>query len=142
LYLTANCGFWLATLGGPGDAALQAANFLQNHLGDNGRLPSSLHTHWLAAGLWYGLNRRGPAEHVLGFLGRRLDDLSAGNLAWLILTLLGAGVPVGHALVASAASRLEREQALDGRWPSEDGPERDVHATLEALRALRLCGRF
>ncbi len=62
-----------------------------------------------------------PASaRAVAFLTRRqraggnweVDDSSAGNLTWLILTLLGAGVPVGRALVSSAASRLEQEQAL------------------------------
>ena len=40
------------------------------------------------------------------------------------------------------APALVPAQSPDGRWPSEDGPERDAHSTLEALRALRLCGRW
>jgi tagatose 1,6-diphosphate aldolase len=37
---------------------------------------------------------------------------------------------------------LEQRQSPDGRWASEDGTEWDVHSTLEALWALRLCGRI
>jgi hypothetical protein len=43
--------------------------------------------------------------------------------------------------MAQAAALLARRQEADGRWPSEDGPARDVHATVEALRALRPGGR-
>ncbi len=61
---------------------------------------------------------------------------------WLINSLRAAGVPASHRLVDTAACLLERCQQEDGRWPSEDGPDRDVHSTLEAMRALRLCGRW
>ncbi len=58
----------------------------------------------------------------------------------MLIALRSAGVPAGHAPLQRAASLLAEGQAPDGRWPSEDGAARDVHATLEALRALRLCG--
>jgi len=57
-------------------------------------------------------------------------------------TLLLAGVPSDHPLLEHAASRLGQQQEQDGRWPSEDGPARDVHTTLEAMRVLRFCSRF
>jgi hypothetical protein len=38
LYLTANCGFWMATLAGSEDGK-QAADYLQTHLTVSGRLP-------------------------------------------------------------------------------------------------------
>jgi hypothetical protein len=142
LYLTANCGFWLAILDRTDDAALRTAGYLRTHIDRDGHLPGFPHTHWLAGGLWYRLNWRESAERVLSYLSRRLYDLPASNLAWLITTLLDARVPASHTVVDTAASLLEQCQDHDGRWPSEDGSEWDVHATLEALRALRLCGRF
>lgn len=42
--------------------------------------------------------------------------------------------------MAQAAALLARRQEADGRWSSEDGPARDVHATLVALRAPRRGG--
>lgn len=142
LYLTANCGFWMAMLDGPGESALRAADFLQTHLSEDGRLPAFLHAHWLAGGLWYRVSRYEPAERVFRHLDSRLSDLAIGNLAWLITTLCVAGVPAGHRLVGTAAELLVQNQGLDGRWPSEDGPDQDVHSTLESMHALRLCGRF
>jgi len=141
LYLTANCGFWLAMLGEQGSAN-RAAAYLQARLDEKGHMPSFPHTHWLAAGLWYRLNWQEPAERIARHLGRQLAELAASNLAWLIITLRCAGVPARHTLVDQAASLLEQSQHQDGRWPSEDGADWDVHATLEALRSLRLCGRF
>jgi len=141
LYLTANCGFWLAMLGEQGSAN-RAAAYLQARLDENGHMPSFPHTHWLAAGLWYRLNWQEPAERIARYLGQQLTELTASNLAWLIITLRCAGVPARHTVVDQAASLLEQSQHQDGRWPSEDGADWDVHATLEALRAMRLCGRF
>jgi hypothetical protein len=141
LYLTANCGFWLALLGDPDKSASKAANYLQQHLDQDGHLPSYLHTHWLAGGLWYKLNRHKSAERVFEYLDRRMADLAASHLSWLITTVCAAGSPPSHPLVDKAASLLTQSQQDDGRWPSEDGPSQDVHSTLEALRTLWLCGR-
>jgi hypothetical protein len=140
LYLTANCGYWLARASGFEGPAERAAGYLEGHLEANGRLPSYLHAHWLAAGLWLRLGRDEPAGRVIGYLDGRLPDLAASNLAWLVTALRLAGAPANHPTVEKAASLLERTQQPDGRWQSEDGPSRDVHATLEALQALRLCG--
>lgn len=60
-----------------------------------------------------------------------------GDLAWLVTALSDVGVPASDTVVAAARARLARAQEADGRWASDDGPSGDVHATLEALRALR-----
>jgi hypothetical protein len=142
LYLTANCGFWLAVCGETNEQVLQAATHLQAYLDENGCLPASWQAHWLASGLWWRLNWQNPAHQVLNYLTQRLSELPASNLAWLVITLLNAGVPVSHTLVNTAASLLEQSQNRAGYWQSEDGIAWDVHATLESLRALRLCNRF
>lgn len=141
LYLTANCGYWLAALVDLSENARRAAGYLQRHLDEEGQLPTFLHAHWLAGGLWYRIHWQ-EANQVFGYLQRRLSDLPVSNLAWLLSTLLLAGVPSDHPLLEHAASRLGQQQEQDGRWPSEDGPARDVHTTLEAMRVLRFCSRF
>lgn len=142
LYLTANCGFWLAAFSDKPENARRASGYLQGYLDDEGHLPTFLHAHWLAGGLWYRLNWQEDAKSLFSYLAQRLPELPASNLAWLMTTLLLAGVLANDHLIGQAASLLEQSQEQDGRWPSEDGSGRDVHATLEALRALRLCGRF
>ncbi|MBN1148284.1 MAG: terpene cyclase/mutase family protein [Anaerolineales bacterium] len=141
LYLTANCGLWLALLDPSCQGVSRAAHFLQLYLDLGGCLPSFMHAHWLAGGLWHRLNRQELAERVFAYLTSRVDDLAVSNLSWLITTVRAAGVAPSHPLVDKAASLLEQSQENDGRWPSEDGSTHDVHSTLEALRALWLCGR-
>jgi hypothetical protein len=142
LYLTANCALWLALLGDFDKKASKAADYLEMHQDHSGHLPGFLHTHWLAGGLWYRLMRQTPAERAFEYLGMRINDLAASNLSWLITTFSAAGVPPDNSLVNTAASLLEQSQQDDGRWLSEDGPTQEVHATVEALRALGICGRF
>lgn len=143
LYLTANCAFWLALWGDPyHQGAARAAACLQTHLLPDGQLPGFAHTHWLAAGLWHKLGWFEPADRVFAYLQQCVDSLPASNLAWLIVTLAAAGVPAAHPLLDKVAKLLAQSQQPDGRWASEDGAYQDVHATLEALRALSLCGRI
>jgi len=141
LYLTANCGLWLAAWADPSQHAQRAAGYLLQYLDQAGQLPTFVHAQWLAAGLWYRLHYQ-EASHVFSSLAHQLSDLPASNLAWLLSTLLLAGLPADHLLIEDAASRLEQQQGSDGRWASEDGPARDVHTTLEAVRVLRLCHRL
>jgi hypothetical protein len=137
LYLSANCGFWLALLDGSSEAASRAAELLEGHLEPDGHLASFLQANWLAAGIWLRLGRHEPAGRTLGYLHRRLADMPAGNLAWLLTTLLAAGAPLDHPLLNAAAGRLAEQQEQAGHWASDDGPGFNVHVTLEALRALR-----
>src|SRR5688572_6054403 len=144
LYLTANCGYWLGTLGGADYAgpAMAAADALERELTEDGRLPSFPHSYWLAAGLLHRADRTLAAARVLDRLRMAiLPDVTASGLAWLVICLAAAGVPAHHPTVRGAIQRLGPLQQPDGRWASDDGPARDVHATLEALRALRWFGR-
>jgi hypothetical protein len=142
LYLTANCGLWLAIWRGSENQATKAADYLQSYLDQDGHLPGFLHTHWLVAGLWYKLGRHELSELVFKSLSENIGDLATSNLSWLIISVYVAGVSMDHPLVGKTVSLLEQSQHEDGRWPSEDGPDRDVHSTLEAIRALALCGRM
>jgi hypothetical protein len=141
LYLTANCGYWLAILAESESGGLRAAAYLQAHLESSGALPSYIVTHWLGAGLWYRLGWGEAAGRVLAHLGARLEKLSSGELAWLIIALRTAGMPMRKTLVERAVARLETLQAPDGSWPNDDPAQTMVQVTLDALYALRLCRR-
>ena len=144
LYLTANCGYWLAAVGGAthADPAMAAADAIERELTEDGRLPSFPHSYWLAAGLLHRADRTLAASRVLDRLRMAiLPDVTASGLAWLVTCLAASGVPAHHPTVRSAVQRLGPLQQPDGRWSSDDGPARDVHTTLEALRALRWFGR-
>lgn len=136
LYLTANCGYWLAILARDPGAVTRAGCFLADHIRADGSLPTFPHAHWLAAGLWVRTGDRPAADAVLAHLATRLPSLAASNLGWLAVTLQRAGLPVDHPLLKQATDRLAAEQQPDGRWMSEDGTEREVHTTLEALLAV------
>jgi hypothetical protein len=138
LYLTANAGLSLASgdvLPGP---AREAAVFLARSLAEDSRLPSFLHTHWLAAALWQRVDDRVSADRSLASLETRLDDLSAGNLAWLLLSLLEAGVATDTPVVAASRERLLALRESEGYWPSDETSDNAVHVTIEALAALQL----
>jgi hypothetical protein len=141
LYLTANCGFWLAVAGTAPAQAIAAAAFLQKHLDAGGHLPGFLHTHWLAAGLWLAMDQAASAAPTLAYLATRLNnETPASSLAWLLTALDRAGLPAPHPLIQQATALLVACQAPDGHWASEDGPAQDVHVTLEAMQALRRGG--
>jgi len=146
LYLTANCGYWFASWDRTILHAQRAAAYVQQFLDrqdEQGRLPSFLHTHWLAAGLWYRLGQHAEAGCVINYLDTRLPDISASGLAWLVCCLRSAGVPLlGTPCLRNAIRLLEKQQQPDGLWKSEDGPSEDINATLEVLRALCLYGKL
>jgi hypothetical protein len=121
VYVTANCGYWC-------DNA-RAADWLATRVSPEGRLPSFLEAHWLAAAL---LRRHAqPAAFLLvRNLAGRVGELGPSALAWLASTL--PAEPVG----AVARMLLAGRQQPDGRWRSEDGAAFDAATTLAALRVL------
>ena len=139
LYLTANAGFSLSADRGS-EAIERAVRHLLKALNDDGTLPSYLHANWLAAALFWRVGRHRAALRVLDRVSTRLADLESGGLAWLVTSLVAAGLPIDHAVLVNAGARLVHGQRADGSFPSEDGPEADVHATLEAIRALLALG--
>jgi hypothetical protein len=142
LYLTANSGYWLAISQAHQEKVSIAASYLADRLDEKGRIPSFLQTHWLAVGMWQAVGHVQQTEQVMQYLRTRLGDFSANNLTWMIVALRTAGVPAGQILIAEALTKLTSLQQENGQWPSDDGPEYDVHTTLEALFALKLCERM
>jgi len=143
LYLTANCGYWLASWDQTLPHAQRAAAYVRQWLDEQGHLPSFLHTHWLAASLWYRLGQHEEAERVVNYLEQRLPDISASDLAWLVNCLCSVGVPLlGTPCLRKALRLLEKLQQPDGLWKSKDNSSEDINVTLEAVRALCLYGKL
>lgn len=139
LYLTANCGLWCLHMQAPRHTVEKASELLLGHLDAAGKLPGFLHTHWLAASLWYGSGLVRQAELTLGYLLTRMDDLELSNLPWLITSLRSAGLPAELPLLVAAADKLKCGQLSDGSWPVEDLQTGRARPTLEALHALAQC---
>lgn len=139
-YLTANCGFWLAVFGVLDDeqqAARRAAEALTADITIGGHLQGFTLTNWLAAGLWRLTGHMDQATKTEVWLEQRVrSGLPPSALSWLLSTLRVAGAAPTNALAQAAVSQLATQQRLDGGWPSEDGPDREAHVTLEAMRAL------
>lgn len=142
LYLTANCGFWMALSGLMPSAAREAAAYLAHHQGPHGALPSFLQAHWLAAALWQHGGMAAEADKTLTYLRGRVPDLSAGNLAWLVIALRRGGVDAGDPTVTDALDRLSALRDPAGHWPSDEGAANSVHVTIEAILALQLGRRL
>jgi hypothetical protein len=152
LYLTANCGWRLINARVYGfpeyeSEAMKAGAYLEQYQAENGSLPSFLQTHWLAAALWIRLAGGQPgipeqAARTLDYLATQLDDQTpAGALGWMLTTLSAVAVvsvPRDHPAIVKALALLSEQQRPDGGWTSEDGPERDIWVTTQALSALIL----
>ena len=142
LYVTANCAFWVAMTGLVPSAAHDAATYLSFHVGENGALPSFPHAHWLATAVWRHQGMEDEAGKGLAYLRGRVPELSAGNLAWMILALHQGGVAAGDETISAAADRLIELRDPAGHWPSDEEANNSVHVTIEAIRALQLAGRI
>lgn len=135
-YLTANSGLWLTLRPRDAQACERAAAFLETSL-QGLTVIDPPHIAWLAAALWYACRKINRAEQALQQLAIQHPQLSAGALAWAMTSLHIAGVPSAHGFITRSAQQLDALQRADGGWSSADGAARDVHVTLEAMRALR-----
>ena len=140
LYVTANCAFWVAMTGLIPSAAHDAALLLSFHLDENGMMPSFTQTHWLATALWRHQEMDDETLKGLTYLRGRVPDLSAGNLAWMILALRQGGVSAEHDAVGAGVERLISLRDPAGHWPPDEGADNAAHVTVEAIRALQMGG--
>jgi hypothetical protein len=139
LYITANCAFTILDAlrrQSPAErrrlklAVNRAGSHLASRIGRDGRLPSFLHTHWLAGPVLRAAGFDGAADGLLWALAFRLSGLGPSALAWL-----AAAIP-DEPVATEARDRLARLQEDDGHWRSEDGERHDVATTLTAIRVL------
>lgn len=148
LFLTVNAAYSLA-IAGPADPAPSAeANALAEvvaratqtfraSIRENGTWPSYLATGWLGAALLYQAGWFYEAAQIQVVLGERVPDMSPADAAWMASSLRRVGMSADDWLLVAARKRLTETQRTDGGWPSDDGPNFDVHATLAAIRACR-----
>lgn len=142
LYLTANCGYWLAMAQAYQEKVRIAGSYLAQKLDERGQLSSFMQTYWLSVGIWQEIGLVKQTKQVIRYLETRLGDFSANNLTWMITALRMVDIPTKHTLIAEALARLMLLQQKDGSWQSDDGSEFDTHTTLEALFALKLCEKM
>jgi hypothetical protein len=144
LYVTANCGFWVTLMNGSAESSEMASSYLKLRINEDGEMPSYLQTHWLAGALWVKRNERDFSARIVRQLGERIGSMTASKLAWMIIAFGIAGLPGNHALMYSAAIRLNKLQDPTGPWRGDEATiaGNDVHVTIEALRALKMCNRI
>ena len=125
----------------------RAAAWLQTQQARDGLLNGwRYHASWLAIPIFaanFGEDTR-ATRRLISSLGRALNDEWAPSmLASLLQWLLAAGYTPRTGLVAHAWELLERSQAPDGSFATEDEAESTVEATLTALAvARRLASRM
>jgi len=132
-YLTANAGFWLAILGGHAGAARAEGALAREAAGE-----AYAQTRWLRAALRWRLLGRETREHDLDTLGDSLPGFYAEDLAWMLQTLMAAGLPAFSSLAEAGVARLMGLRGVSGAWERDGAPS--VRLTLDALCALRACG--
>jgi DNA phosphorothioation-dependent restriction protein DptG len=97
---------------------------------------SFLHTQWILGGLFYSLGLFEESREVFCSLNEIIDEMSADNLAWLVNTLIASGVDKDEKIIKHSIDRLINQINDNGSWSSDDGTWKDIHTTLEAIRAI------
>jgi hypothetical protein len=120
-----------------GDPVERAAAAIRDQIEESGAWPGFLVSGWLAGAVLHRTGWFYEAARIFVLLGERVRTMSAADAAWLVAALRRAGVSPDDTLLVAARGRLTQTQRSDGAWPSDDGPDFDVHTTLTALRALR-----
>jgi len=136
IYLTSNCGFWLSFLKDAQPHTHAAARYLAARQEEDGHLNSFLQAHWLAGSLWLRLGMASLAERILDYLQKRLTQLSAGEMAWMLNSFHLSNLPHTHPVFQRGIPLLLSMQQPDGHWCSDDGEEFDVQTTLDTLVVL------
>ncbi len=148
LYLTAYAAYWLALTGRAQHPGFPGAlDFLAAHQAENGQMPGYLHTNWLAAAAFGLAELAGlsgyahPYAQGLAFLqAHPFSEWADSQVAWAIDCLSRLGLNAQQPFIASALAELQRRQAPDGSWASEDGPAFAASATVGAIKVLKHYG--
>lgn len=140
LYVTSNAAYWLSVFAPETPGVATAAAFLARHVQVDGSLASYEQTHWLSLRVLLAAGWSDEAQRLIVRLTRQVADMSASDLAWLGSVLQAMTLPVAaRRLLSLVQNTLASKQLTDGHFASDDGPDQDVHVTLEALRASGVC---
>ncbi|MGA9396751.1 MAG: hypothetical protein WBV22_00710 [Anaerolineaceae bacterium] len=142
LYLTANCGFWVAYYSGRDNSVPRAMGFLMRYLEESGCLPSSYQANWMSASLWLRMRRYEVADRVITACKKHMEGLPASSLAWMGVSLIIGRVRRKNPLIQAAADKLLSLRKPGDYWESEDGRQGNCHTTIEAIRVLKFCKKL
>ncbi len=142
LYLTANCGFWVAYYSGRDNSVPRAMGFLMRYLEESGCLPSSHQANWMSASLWLRMRRYEVADRVITACKKHLAELSASDLAWMGVSLIIGRIRRKNPLIQEVADKLINLRKPGDYWESEDGKQWNCHTTIEAIRILKFCKKL
>lgn len=125
----------------------KAHDFLQEHTDQKGKVEGPRIATWIAVAISGKLEGAKSAylRKTLGLIEGWLDeepDEDAPFLCWYLECLDTAGIPRGHRLVRKCLNRLLFLQDKDGGWKSADGRRYDVSTTINALKFLKLYGKW
>ncbi len=141
-YLTSYTAYWLGRCGLRNHTAFQRSlGYLQRHQRQSGCIEGPLHATWIAAAVFLlaGDRYTDIATRCLNCLATRpFAKYEDSQLAWALTCLGSVGMPRSQPFTTGALAELDRRQAPDGSWSSEDGPEYSIDATLGAMRAFHI----
>jgi len=138
--LTAYVGFWLAKYGYSKDGRVRKACFLTNYRNENGAFKGFRHTTWIGASLFaivHGKESKITKEALEYLTKIPKDQWTPSQIGWLLWCLSAANFTKNNKFVKHFLRLLAEGQNSDGSFPSEDGAEFHINATLEAIKILK-----
>jgi hypothetical protein len=141
MYLTAQCGHWLAVRGHTRHPAfVKARDFLHAHRDEDGRFYGYLHTTWIATSAFVaaGEEYQEVVEQGLrALMAKPLSEWLDSQVSWALEVLGRVGLSKEEPFVEQGLAVLLHREEVNGRWVSEDGEAYTVNATIGALNALK-----
>lgn len=146
MYLTSYSAYWLNFMPEKDRNAIdRACKFLLEHQDPYGKFAGPRHATWLSASDLYmqGFAFHASADKAVFYLASiPMGQWEDSQLAWAISSLGNAGLSTDMPFIANGLKELQRRQASDGSWSSEDGPAYTVEATIGVIKALKFHKAF
>lgn len=142
VYHTAYCAFWLGVVGlRESDSFIRGHDFLKGCQDASGKILGFLHSSWIGTSVfaikegWASPRVRRGLDYLVG-----VGEWVASQISWMLWCFGCAGAPRDTDFVETMLSRLQGMQRTDGGFPSEDGEEFEVGATIEAVKVALIYG--